>query len=216
MPGNLLMNDINDTPPAQTFMARNLTLIVGVSLPVLLVLLFSVAMLIPRMTVEAPQYDLVLSSHDYFTDGRQLNGTLSFSVNDGQLFARFTEDPNYPRAQGNIPAVAIPMPRLYYFSSASGSLRQIEYVLPENLVDGASYRIEELAGQSLLAESTAPDGYRFDNSYRGSRGFLFMFDGYRYNAKIEKEGRAVKIPSIDQNSYVGNYRLVGWVSQEAS
>lgn len=205
----------------QTFWQKNLTLIVGVSLPLLLVLLFWVAMIIPRLTVEAPQYDLVLASRDYFQQGRQLNGTLDFVVNDGQLFARFTEDPIYARPVNNMPAIAIPTPRLYYFSSsggfssAGGSLREIEYDLPDNPADGAMIAIAELADRTLIDESTAPDGYRFDNSYRGSRGFLFLFDGYRYHAKIEKDGRAVKIPAIEQNNYFGNYDLVGWTEQES-
>lgn len=200
----------NHTSQEQSFLARNLTLIVGVSLPLVLVLLFWVAMIVPRMTVMPPQYDLVLATHDYYEAGRNLNGNLTFDVREGQLSATFREDPNYPRPRGDIPAIAIPVPRLYYFVSATGSMREIDYDLPETLVDGAVIPINAFDGRQLYSESMAPDGYRFDNSYRGSRGFLFMFDGYRYNAKIEKDGRAVKIPSIDQNNTVGSYDFIGW------
>jgi len=202
-----------DDSAKHTFLARNLTLIVGVSLPLLLVLLFWVAMIIPRLTVEAPQYDLVLSSQFYYPEGRQLNGSLDFQVEDGQLFARFNESPVYPRANGDIQAVAIPVPRLYYFASASGSLREIEYAIPEAPWDGELIPVTGLSGAVLARENQAPDGYRFDNSYHGSRGFLFLFDGYRYSAKIEKDGRAVKIPSIDQNNAYGSYSFVGWLEQ---
>ena len=202
-----------DMMTGQSFWHKNLTLVVGVSLPVLLVLLFWIAMLIPRMTVSPPEYDLVLASRYYNQEGRQLNGTLDFRVEEGRLFARFTEDPNYARPVNNMPAIAIPVPRLYYFESAAGNLREIDFDLPDDLADGAMIPIAELADRTLVAESTAPDGYRFDNSYRGSRGFLFFFDGYRYHAKIEKDGRAVKIPSIDRNDYYGSYELVGWADQ---
>lgn len=198
---------------AQSFLAKNLTLIVGVSLPLVLVLVFWIAMAVPRMTVDEPQYDLLLASQLYTQVGRQLNGTLAFEVDGGQLVARFTEDPNYPVARGNIPAIAIPVPRLYYFASADGNLREIGFDLPDPLENGAIIPITELAGRTLVAQSTAPDGYRFDNSYRGSRGFLFFFDGYRYGAKIEKDGRAVKIPALDGNNYFANYEFIGWVER---
>ncbi|HSH13569.1 MAG TPA: hypothetical protein VLA15_07460, partial [Desulfurivibrionaceae bacterium] len=183
----------------KSFLAKYLTLIVGVSLPLLLVFIFWVAMAVPRMTVDDPQYDLVLASRYYVEGARQLNGTLAFDVVDGQLVARFTEDPNFARTRGNALANVYPAPRLYYFASAGGNLREIDYGLPDEPEDGAIIPVAALAGRTLVAESTAPDGYRFDNSYRGSRGFLFLFDGYRYGAKIEKDGRAVKIPAIDGN-----------------
>jgi hypothetical protein len=130
----------------QSFLSKNLTLVVGISLPLLLVLVFWVAMAVPR---------------------------------------------------------------LYYFESATGNLREISVDLPEKPDDGAVIAIAELAGRTLVAKTTAPDGYRFDNSYRGSRGFLFFFDGYRYGAKIEKDGRAEKIPAIDGNNYFASYEFIG-------
>lgn len=199
---------------AQSFLAKNLTLVVGVSLPLLLVFVFWIAMAVPRMTVAPPQYDLVLSSLIYDQAGRQLNGTLLFAVTDGELVAEFSEDPAVARNRGNALVNVYPVPKLYYFASASGNLREIDYGLPDDLEDGAIIPIAELAGRTLIAESMAPDGYRFDNSYRGSRGFLFFFDGYRYGAKIEKDGRAEKIPAIDGNNYFVSYDFIGWVERQ--
>ena len=199
----------------QSFLSKNLTLVVGISLPLLLVLVFWIAMAVPRMTVDDPQYDLVLVSRYYGEAVRQLNGTIAFEIDDGMLYARFTVDPNYPVARGNIPAVAIPVPRLYYFDSAAGNLREIDVDLPDEPANGDILPVDELAGRTLIAETSAPDGYRFDNSYRGSRGFLFFFDGYRYGAKIEKDGRAEKIPAIDGNNYYASYEFIGWVERES-
>ncbi len=131
----------------QSFLSKNLTQVVGISLPLLLVLVFWVAMAVPRMTVADPQYDLVLVSRYYGEGVRQFNGTIAFEIDDGMLYARFTVDPNYPVARGNIPAVAIPVPRLYYFESATGNLREISVDLPEQPDDGAVIAIAELAGR---------------------------------------------------------------------
>lgn len=192
---------------------NHLSLIVGVSLPVLLVLLFWLAMAVPRLTVEDPRFDLVLSSL-YNQDGPRIGGNLDFQVNNGELVARFTRNPYSPPE--NQSAFSIPAPRLYYFSTAQGSLRELDYELPDNLEDGALVPLRVLDGRRLIDASVAPDGYRFDNSYRGSRGFLFFFDGYRYNARIEKDGRAIRIPSIDPDTYVGNYDFVAWVGRDGA
>lgn len=190
---------------------KNLSLIVGVSLPVLLVLLFWLAMVIPRLTVDDPQYDLILASR-YGLNGSRLNGNVDFEVHNGALFAHFSRNP-YELPADQVSPSGIPAPRLYYFSSVEGSLREIRYSLPEDLAHGALAPVDVLEGRELIAENVAPDGYRFDNSYRGSRGFLFIFGGYRYNARIEKDGRTIKIPSMDQNTYAGDYSFVAWAGK---
>jgi len=197
----------------RSFLASNLTLIVGVCLPLLLVLLFWIAMVIPRMSVDDPQYDLILSSYNYDSGARQLEGNLAFEVRDGRLFARFRAIPEVNQVRGNaIGALAIPVPTLYYFESATGNLREVDYPLPENPEDDELYPVTLPWAGEIFTGSVAPDGYSFDNSYRGSRGFLFFTGGYRYSAKIEKAGRAVKIPSIDQNNYYGLQSFVAWAA----
>ena len=182
---------------------KNLSLVVGVSLPLLLVILFWAATVIPRMRVAPPQYDLLISS-SFNPDRRLINGTLDFEVTGGRLIVRFNKnvDENY----------SIQAPRLYLFSASTQSLREINFDLPENPPDNLVIPVSGLNGNDFITESVSPDGYRFDNRYRGSRGFLF-FNGYRYNAKIEKQGRAVKIPLIDGSRYYGNYTFVAWTRE---
>jgi len=67
---------MNDQQDMQSFLIRHLALVVGVSLPLLLAVLFWLAMAIPRWTVEPPHYDLVLISLAYVRNARQLDGNL--------------------------------------------------------------------------------------------------------------------------------------------
>lgn len=197
----------------QPFWQKNLALVVGVFLPLLLVLLFWIAMIIPRLSVAPPQYDLILSTQYYAGSGRRLHGTLTLDAEDGRLVANYRQDPGLSRTRADAEPPTYPVPTLYYFASNSGSLREIEYELPEKLEDGATIPITALEYRTLFADEESPDGYRFD-SYRGSRGFLFFFDSYRHIARIEKNGRAVRIPSSNRNNHPGSYEFIGWVARE--
>lgn len=206
---------MNDTQDIQPFLIRHLALVVGVCLPLLLVVVFWLAMAIPRWTVAPPGYDLVLVSRSYVPEARQLPGNLSFVVKDGILTALFVSIPAQLREGALAPPRAIPVPELYYFDSVAGSLREIDFAIPDNLADGDTFVVTELADRMLLDDITAPDGYIYYNNYRGSRGFLFFIGGYRYNAKIEKDGNAIKVPTV-RNNYPGSYEFLGWTARESS
>jgi hypothetical protein len=191
------------TEPAG-FFQKHLIVAVSVALPLLLVLLFAVAMVIPRLSVEPPQHALLVST-PWYQDGRQVNGSLHFEVNEGQLYFRFNANPN--------PNFILPVSRLHLFDPSTGALQEINYAVPNELEDNTLYPVVELADSDFSGSSLSPDGYVFDNSYRGSRGFLFM-NGYRYSAKIEKQGRVVKIPAINDAQYAGSPQFVAWVQEE--
>ena len=181
------------------FFQKHLILATSVALPLFLVLLFAIAMLVPRLSVEPPQHALLVST-PWYQDGRQINGNLHFEVNQGQLSFRFNASPNY----------ILPVSRLHRFDPSTGALQEINYAVPDQLEDNTLYPVVELAQSDFSSNSLSPDGYIFDNSYRGSRGFLFM-NGYRYSAKIEKQGRAVKIPAINDAQFGGSPQFVAWV-----
>ncbi|MDG2174714.1 MAG: hypothetical protein P8M72_01050 [Gammaproteobacteria bacterium] len=193
------------TEPAG-FFQKHLILVVSVSLPLLLVLLFAIAMAIPRLSVEPPQHALLVSTL-WYQDGRQVNGNLHFEVNEGQLYFRFNANPN--------PNFILPVSRLHLFEPSTGALQEINYAVPNVLEDNTLYPVVELEDIDFSGSSLSPDGYVFDNSYRGSRGFLFM-NGYRYSAKIEKQGRVVKIPAINDAQFAGSPQFVAWMEEESN
>ena len=188
------------TEPAG-FFQKHLILATSVALPLLLVLLFAIAMVIPRLSVEPPQHAMLVSM-PFYQSGRQVNGNLNFEVSDGKLYFRFVANPN--------PNFMLPVSLLYLFDPATGAMREINYAVPDELLDNTLYPISELSDYALSESTVSPDGYAFDNSYRGSRGFLFM-NGYRYSAKIEKQGRVVKIPAVIDARQAGNQQFVAWV-----
>src|SRR3982751_2417606 len=69
----------------------NFVLVVGLTLPVLLMVGFMVASNIPRSLANPPQYDLVFATPDYIQDGRSLPVAVRLVVRDGVLKAQYTK-----------------------------------------------------------------------------------------------------------------------------
>ena len=182
------------------FLKENVTLVIGVSLPIFLVAVFWLATWIPKMTVPAPQFDLIFSVDNYDYNST-VNGTVKFDVIEGKLRAIFHVDDG--QRASNIP-------RLYYFDISSGSSHELVLNIPENVQDGDRLSVPEVENYTLSKETLAPDGYIFDANYKGGGGLFFFEAGYRYRGTIKKDGRALKIP-VQGNRYPGNLRFLGWV-----
>jgi hypothetical protein len=192
-------NLMNTSANKMSFIKRNYSLLIGILLPVLLVIVFWIAMIIPQMLVDPPHYDLILFSR-FHPHGPVIEGTVNFDVKNGRLRATYRANLKRNSYGG--------MPNLYYFNVSTGSLRPISMNVPDALEDGAVIPVPELEQYTLSSERLSADGYRFDNTYRGSRGFLFFY-GYRYYAKLEKKGRILKIPGPE--NYNGNLEFLAWV-----
>ena len=178
----------------------NIALIAGVSLPVVLVLVFWIATVIPKMTVDDPRHDMVYSI-DHYEPSATGGGTIHIEVQDGKLRAVFrdTEDLQVRST-----------PHIYYFDVSGGSFQEFTIEIPADVRDGQELDIPEARGLTLSKKSIAPDGYIFDSNY-SSRGGFFIFDGgYRYRGLIRKNGRAIKIPTHG-HQYQGNLHFLGWV-----
>jgi len=178
----------------------NIALVAGVSLPVLLVIAFWIATVIPQFTVPDPRYDLVYTAvnYDYNTP---TDGAIDLDVRDGRLRATFhrVEGQTY----GNTP-------RVYYFDVTAGTLQELTVDVPEDVQDGQELDIPEASGLLLSKKSIAPDGYTFDGSYSSYRGLFFFDSGYRYRGLIRREGRAIKVPAPGYR-HQGELRFLGWV-----
>jgi hypothetical protein len=186
------------------FLKDNMALVAGISLPMVLVIIFWIATVIPKLTVADPGYDMIYTADNYDYNA-QLSGSVRLDVKDGKLRAQFHS--NAGQQYRNTP-------RIFYFDVSSGSTHEISLDIPGDLQDGQLLNVPEASPYTLSKKSIAPDGYSFDGSYSSHSGFLFFGSGYRYRGTIRKEGRAVKIPTHG-NQYQGNLRFLGWVVKGA-
>jgi hypothetical protein len=96
------------------FIKENLVLVLGISLPLVLVVLFMLASILPAYFVEAPRYDVL------FSDGRY--SYVTFEVQQQKLHMKI--DPAVYQHEKSLP-------RLYRYVVAQNKVEEIPYQAPD-------------------------------------------------------------------------------------
>jgi hypothetical protein len=196
------------------FIKENPALAAGIGLPVLLVILFSVAAAIPKWTVAPPEYDLLFTTNQY---DRNSDVEVRFQVVDGHIKAQQRKVDKNNSYNNNLP-------HLYRYNVKSNNIREIAVStnLPGDSQGWQELPVPEVDSLKIDSNIKAPDGYEFRNEYGYYRGdmFLFPFGGSRYynGVSIVKDGRSVSFPEIGSNRYYyGNeVKFLGWIIAEES
>ncbi|HEX5106881.1 MAG TPA: hypothetical protein VFV95_00480 [Vicinamibacterales bacterium] len=194
-------------PTERGFLRTHAFLVAAVALPVIVAGFFIVATLIPRWTVPPPAYDLVLrAQHPY--ENSQLAVLAEYVVRDNRVEAIVRKAPETYSLRW----------ALFLFDHATGTIREIPVKLPERVPDGETQTVavEQLAGMTVRADATAPDGYELTvrtGSRSGLVGELFGMDGYRQSVVLVNRGRIVPLvlPSPYQAPYGTTVQVVGWI-----
>jgi hypothetical protein len=197
-------------PQPSRFLRDNAFIVSAVALPVLVAVFFVVASAVPRWTVPAPAFDLVLRVGRPY-DAATGKVMVEFNVRDGRVEAKLSP---LPQPQG----YAQPW-GLLYFDHNTMAVREIPLDLPSSLEPGEESRtvvIDGLSPVRVSAQTTAPDGYKLENSTSGSPGIvgdLFGIGRYRQSAALVNRGRIIRIelPSPYQEPYQSVAYAVGWV-----
>jgi len=184
---------------------ENAALVVGISLPVVVVVFFLLASYIPRLLVDPPGYDFVFAQgYGYSNSQSRLRHEIDVDSDRGlRVRAFLTEPEKYaPRA------------RLFRYEHAGGSIREISLPTPESddvPEAGLIVEIPEFRGAFIDQSRLAPDGYEFLEPRRSMGGFLGLFyRGNRRGLAIGKSGAVVAIPAGDGLNYY-SVRFLGWV-----
>ena len=182
-------------------------IVISIALPLLLVLFFAVASILPRLYSTPPAHDLLLSFQGTAT-AKTTQVRIYLSVIDGQLKA--VTSPLDKTYYDNYP-------RLFRYHAASGEITEISIPLPDNITelkDGTEIPIPELAGVRVSDKLKAPDGYEFSGRRRGGGGFIMeMFGGSRNrnDVRISKNGAVIRVRLPTSDYWYNNPRFVGWV-----
>lgn len=194
---------------AKEFLKENFVIVIGVTLPLLLVLFFAIARELPESRVPDPQYDLVFAKN--YPHG--MNKRLEFTVENKKIKVRYY--PEETNEHGYVTNRNIP--ELFYYDADKHAVREIPIELPVDEDGKISRKVQYIevpavAGLEIDAGNTAPDGYQF--VYQGhNRGGLMTdimigYRGGRYQYVLEKDGRRIELPS--HVTYY-NTEAVGWV-----
>jgi len=187
------------------FLKDNLFLVLGVSLPLMLVGVFAVSKIVPAMTVADPQYSFIFEAQNY-SHGSKRDIMIEFVVQDERIVPRYKKsgDKNYYNNRS-----------LYRYDHQTNAIRKIDYPTPDiaDLEDDKwkEFKIAELENLKISKDIAAPDGYKFYNDRYRNRG-LFYSGGSRRIVGMKKDSRLVK--SEDLNNSRNNYydaQFVGWI-----
>jgi hypothetical protein len=187
----------------------NFAIVVGLTLPLVVVLFFVIANRVPRALVEPPRHDLLLLSNTGAYNTRPAR--IDVHVDGGRLRVRA-----YRLDYTGMPALGAysgPMPRIYLWSHESGAVREIPLTLPEDaaaLENGADIAVPELEGVRLSTELRAPDGYEFRMTGYGGGFFPFFFDRSSPRPVVTKDGATHEVETPGGEPYWG-VQFLAWV-----
>ncbi|HZI80843.1 MAG TPA: hypothetical protein VFD69_15080 [Vicinamibacterales bacterium] len=190
------------------FVKDNLVLVVGLTLPLLLMAGFLAVSALPQSLTDPPKYDLVFATNDYPAAPAPV--AIRLVVKDHVLVAQYNK---IPGQTGN----AL-WKKLFVFEASTGRVRQLPLGFPPDMAAIESMREEPVASAAgLQLDSTvqSPDGYELSFGDRRGGGLLLeIFGGSRrYEARLRKGGRSVPIPALAGESFdYGTAEFVGWVT----
>lgn len=193
---------------------RNLFIIAGIGLPLILVILLLLGQFVSNMFVEEPKHDALIVLYDQGPDTHHYR----FAVRDGraqiEAMETIAKDIN-----GN-PITNYRRPRLYRYEAKQKNVREIE--LPRiQRVEGEAptgqwqvLEIPELQNTKVSSYRISPDGYEFEYGGRYYRGLMGIGGSDYSNAFVLRKGaKRVPIPLADDKRYYysNDHQFVGWV-----
>ena len=193
------------------FVKENLVLVVGLTVPVLLMAGFLAVSALPDRLAQPPQYDLVFTTNDYPSTPVPISVRLI--VKDGALVAQYT------RPAGPQPG-SFGWKKLFVYEASSHRVRQLTFGFPADMATLEGTREEAVASAAQFTLDTtlqSPDGYELApyGDRRGGGLLLEIFGGSRsYEPRLRKGSRSVPLsPGVGQPAFdYGGAEFVGWVT----
>lgn len=192
----------------KNFVKENLVLVAGLTLPLLLILLFFVASVIPKAFSAPPQYEMLFttSRYDYQNPPEY---SLDFSVKNQKLMVKARKIDNKERMDYNSRI-------LMAYDGKTETVREINVDMTQaaTVGDGNEAVLQETSSWRMDASRVSPDGYTLDGpSYRhgGLVGGIFG-GGYSDNSfRLKKGSVGYKIPETQGAYYYNQVHFIGWV-----
>jgi type II secretory pathway pseudopilin PulG len=182
-------------------MKKHLPLIVGLALPVLFIIIISLVVFLPSITIK-PQHNFLYTKVDSYNRYGQ-SYTTAYKVEDSKITTVITPIPNYKELYGTTTSLlkeAVNLPDLYLYDVKSNTSHKIT--------------LDQAQTYTLDPGPSSPDGYTVAYNYSND-GIFDLFgssnsnDGYF----ISKGNGKKKLNSIDSDGYYSssNFRLIGWI-----
>ena len=168
------------------FIRNNMTLVAGISLPLILIVFLTLAATLPKLLVSSPTYSLIYATDYNDSDAARIK----YDVVGGKLVEQRNE---CLRERCHTPKA----PKLYIFNSKTLTASNVSYDFVKD------YTISD--------STTSPDGYEYER-YKRNYGLVRMFAGRSDRSSfIVKSGNRIKVP-YTENYY--RVKFLGWIIQK--
>jgi hypothetical protein len=190
----------------KNWIKENLVLVIGLALPVLLIVLFFVATVIPKMNSTPPQYEVLFSVPDYNYQSKP-DYIIDFKVKNNQLMIKVKKADDKDNYYQN--------KKLMAYDAKTEVMREIS-IDNSKFSNDTELLLEETKNMTLSADMLAPDGYRLENQHNNNNGLiggLFGGGGRNSGYRLKKGNVGYKI-NAQQNSnyyYYDQLHFIGWV-----
>jgi hypothetical protein len=195
------------------FVKSNMVLIVGLTLPVLLMAGFLIASNLPQRLGEPPKYSLVFAVNDLSSASQGIPVSVRLVVQDGVLKAQYVRTAPPPAGYVNNP-----WKKLYLYDAPTRRVRELTFGLPANMSAIETTRediVEATRGLKLDTTLRAPDGYELAYG-QGSRSGLmndifWSGSSYSYEPRLQKDNSSYPLLSAQGAYAYVSAEFVGWV-----
>ena len=190
----------------KNWIKENLVLAIGLTLPILLIVLFFVATVIPKSMGTPPQYEMLFSTVKYEYQNKS-DYVIDFKVKDKKLMvtAKKKDDINKNYSRG-----------LMLYDGKNETVREIELgeVKIEIAANSGEMILEETNNMTIDTSSVSPDGYVLEGKNYGGGGLLGgLFGGdYRSSGYHLKKGNVgYEIPNAYSDYNYNQLQFLGWI-----
>ena len=185
---------------------ENLVLVIGLSLPILLIVLFFLATVVPKSFGTPPQYGMLFTTLKYEYENSPTY-LVDFKVVNHQLMAKVKKNDDKSRNYNS--------KKLMAYNPKTETVREITI----DLAKAAEANINEVVlaetkDLKIDASMVSPDGYQFEGSRYSSNGLIGgLFGGGNYNSgyRLKKGAVAYKVQTSQPDYYYSDFKFVGWV-----
>jgi len=199
------------------FLKENIAIVAAITLPLLLVIIFSISTMVTNIVVDDPKHDFLIATEYYHND----SDAFRFDIVQNKLVITY----RYPWKNENNSYMYNRNARLWQVHIEDMSVEEISLPLPhkkeneDNEKLSVELNIPGVSGMGVVNRQPGPDGYSFESSSRYYHGNIMM-ELFSYNhhyntgAAIVKDGRAISIKGQRENQYRYNTQFIGWILEE--
>jgi len=192
----------------KNFIKENLVLVIGLSLPILLIVIFFLATVVPKSFGTPPQYEVLFTTLKYEYENSRIY-QVDFNVVNNQLMVKVKKNFDTGRNYNS--------KKLMAYNPRTETVREITIDLAKAAESNTNEVVlAETKDLKIDASVISPDGYQLEGSRYSNSGLVGgLFGGGNHNSgyRLKKGAVAYKIEPTQPDYYYSDFKFVGWIIQ---